>query len=93
MTRPEHRNAKQHKTAAALQVQCDAFNSRWPVGSSVMLKKDFLPEPVETKTRSEAQVLSGHSAVIWLDGVSGCYALDCVTPIEATAAQPAGSDK
>ncbi len=30
--------------------------------------------------RSDAQVLSGHSAVIWLENVSGCYLLDRVTP-------------
>jgi len=66
---------------AKLQAQCDAFNAEHPVGTRVMLKKDFAPEPIETRTRSEAQVLSGHSAVIWLEGVSGCYALDCVRPI------------
>lgn len=66
---------------AKLQAQCDAFNAAHPVGARVMLKKDFAPEPIETKTRSEAQVLSGHSVVIWLEGVTGCYALDCVSPI------------
>ncbi len=65
---------------AKLQAQCDAFNAAHPVGTSVMLKKDFVPEPIETKTRSGAQVLSGHSAVIWLEGVTGCYHLDCVMP-------------
>lgn len=71
---------------AKLQAQCDAFNAAHPVGTRVMLKKDFAPEPVETTTRSVAQVLSGHSAVIWLDGVSGCYALDCVKPIATGSA-------
>jgi hypothetical protein len=32
----------------------------------------------ETRTRSEAQVLGGHSAVVWLEGISGCYLLDRV---------------
>jgi len=68
------------RTIAKLQAQCDAFNAANPVGTRVMLKKDFVPEPVETTTRSEAQILSGHSAVIWLTGVTGCYHLDCVTP-------------
>lgn len=72
-------------SAAKLQALCDAFNAKHPVGTRVMLKKDFVPEPVETKTRSEAQVLSGHSAVIWLEGVVGCYALDCVKPIATGA--------
>ena len=37
----------------------------------------------ETVTTSEAQVLSGHSAVIWLDGISGCYDLERVTALKA----------
>jgi hypothetical protein len=41
----------------------------------------------ETITTSEAQVLSGHSAVIWLDGIRGCYLLDRVTPAAAKAAE------
>lgn len=72
---------------AALQRQCDEFNRRYPIGQRVALRKDGLDgAAVETTTRSEAQVLSGHSAVIWLDGVSGCYLLDRVTPIVGGAA-------
>jgi hypothetical protein len=70
---------------AKLQAACDSFNAKHPVGSPVMLRKDFVLEPVETKTRSEAQVLGGHSAVIWLEGVSGCYLLDRVKPIAGSA--------
>jgi hypothetical protein len=73
---------------AKLQAQCDAFNALHPVGTRVTLKKDFVREPFETRTRSEAQVLSGHSAVIWLDGVTGCYALDCVTVPQQALAVP-----
>jgi hypothetical protein len=40
----------------------------------------------ETVTTSEAQVLSGHSAVIWLAGISGYYLLDRVTPLAPKAA-------
>lgn len=69
---------------ANLQAGCDAFNAKHPVGTRVLLKKDFVDQPVETRTRSTAQVLSGHSAVIWLEGVSGCYLLDRVTPITTT---------
>jgi hypothetical protein len=66
--------------AKALQAQCDLFNARYAVGQIVTVRKDD-GEGVQTKTRSQAEVLSGHSAVIWLDGVSGCYLLDRVTPI------------
>jgi hypothetical protein len=34
------------------------------------------------ETRSEASVLGGHSAVIWLDGKSGCVALEACVPVE-----------
>ncbi|MBP3955461.1 hypothetical protein J8F10_09220 [Gemmata sp. G18] len=57
----------------------EAFNRQFPVGSEVMLKKDFEPIPVRTKTRSEAFVLSGHSAVVFLEGISGCYLLTHVS--------------
>jgi hypothetical protein len=67
-------------STAALQEQCDRFNARYPVGQKVTVRKDD-GEGVSTVTRSKAEVLSGHSAVIWLDGISGCYLLDRVTPV------------
>lgn len=66
-----------------LQAQCAAFNGKYPVGQPVFLKRDN-GSVVETTTRSAAQVLSGHSAVIWLDGISGCYLLDRVSPRAAS---------
>lgn len=68
----------------ALQRLCDRFNARYAVGQVVAMRKDS-GDAIITKTRSEAQVLSGHSAVIWLDGVTGCYLLDRVTPITGGA--------
>lgn len=65
---------------ASLQGQCDAFNARYPVGQRVSVRRDS-GEGVTTTTRSAAQVLSGHTAVIWLDGITGCYLLDRVTPL------------
>lgn len=64
-----------------LQAICDKFNAANPVGTAVLLKKDFQDELFPTKTRSTAQVMCGHSAVIWLENVSGCYLLDRVTPV------------
>jgi hypothetical protein len=69
----------------ALQSQVDTFNGRHPVGQRVVLRKDN-GEGFETVTRSKAEVLSGHSAVIWVDGISGCYLLDRITPIVGDAA-------
>lgn len=62
-----------------LQKTCDDWNAKYPVGTAVVLKADG-GQNVATKTRSEASILSGHSAVIWLEGISGCYLLDRVTP-------------
>lgn len=45
-----------------------------PVGTEVILTRDN-GKVVHTKTRSNAEILSGHSAVIWLEGVAGCYSL------------------
>lgn len=61
-----------------MQHECDAFNAKNPIGSDVFVKLDGVDEPFRTRTRSEAQILSGHSAVIWLENVSGCYLLDRV---------------
>lgn len=61
---------------AAQQALVDEFNRVHAIGAAVILTKDT--GEVRTKTRSAAQVLSGHSAVVWLEGVAGCYALDRV---------------
>ena len=69
---------------ADLQKICDSFNAKYPVGTDVSVRRDAGTATI-TKTRSKAEVLSGHSAVIWLDGISGCYLLSRVSPIEAAS--------
>lgn len=64
-------------TTAELEQQCRDWNARYPVGTFV----EFYPVAGEPdyrtrKTRSEAYVLSGHTAVIFLENESGCVALD-----------------
>lgn len=74
-------------TAEQLTAQCARWNAANPVGTAVTVRMDS-GELRETTTRSEAQILGaepskgyiGHTAVIWLDGISGCYLLDRVTP-------------
>lgn len=66
---------------ARLQAECDVFNVNNPLGSKVTVRLDNKDDLFETTTRSPAQVLSGHSAVIWLESVRGCYLLDRVKPI------------
>ncbi|MGK5014947.1 hypothetical protein [Janthinobacterium sp. HLS12-2] len=74
---------------AKLQAACDKFNAVHQVGAAVRVELDG-GEIRETITTSEAQVLSGHTAVIWLKGVSGCYLLDRVAPLPP-ASTAAGS--
>lgn len=66
---------------AALQAECDKFNAANPIGTAVTVELDFVDEPFATVTRSLAEVLSGHSAVIWLENVRGCYLLERVKPV------------
>ncbi len=58
---------------------CEIWNLKHPVGSDVKVRMDS-GEIKETKTRSEAQMLSGHTAVIWIEGISGAYLLNRVEP-------------
>jgi hypothetical protein len=48
-----------------------------PVGTAVVVTKDR-GEQFPTTTRSAPWILGGDTAVIMLDGISGCYALDRV---------------
>ncbi|OUC54730.1 hypothetical protein CA262_07565 [Sphingobium sp. GW456-12-10-14-TSB1] len=62
------------------QRHVDRWNERYPVGQAVTVRRDN-GATITTKTRSPAELLSGHSAVVWLDGISGCYLLNRVTPV------------
>jgi hypothetical protein len=79
------RAERQAQATAKLQAACDKFNAAHQVGAAVSVELDS-SEIRKTVTTSEAQVLSGHTAVIWLDGISGCYDLERVTALKAAAA-------
>lgn len=64
----------------ALQRACDAWNARYAIGTAVTVVKDG-GDVVATTTRTAAYVLGGHSAVIMLEGISGCYLLERVNPV------------
>jgi hypothetical protein len=72
------RAERQAQATEKLQAACDKFNAAHQVGAAVSVKLDS-GEVRETVTTSEAQVLSGHTAVIWLEGIRGCYDLKRVT--------------
>ena len=79
------RAERQAQATAKLQAACDKFNAAHQVGAAVSVELDS-GEMRKTITVSEAQVLSGHTAVIWLDGIRGCYDLERVTSLKAAKA-------
>lgn len=60
------------------QKAVDAWNRLHPVGTAVMVSRDH-HSVIKGTTTSEAYILGGHSAVIHVDTVRGCYALERVT--------------
>jgi hypothetical protein len=56
------------------------WNKKHAEGIAVKVKKDNGVEAF-TVTTSKAWMLGGHTPVIMLRGISGCYALERVTPI------------
>lgn len=79
------RAVRQVQALAKLQAECLKFNQSNPVGTAVSVLLDS-GEIRETVTTSEAEVLSGHTPVIWLEGIRGCYLLKRVTPVAAKVA-------
>jgi hypothetical protein len=78
--------APKRPSAAQLQKQCDKWNAANPEGTTVSYESIIgQGETFRGKSKSEAQVLSGHTAVIWLEGKSGCVCLDHCTAVEEEA--------
>jgi hypothetical protein len=61
------------------QQACEIWNLKHPIGCDVTVEMDS-GEIRATRTRSMAQMLSGHTAVIFLEGIAGCYLLSRVRP-------------
>lgn len=65
----------------ALYREVAAWNRAHPIGTAVTAYPGARPEVfskarrIDTTTRSEAQVLSGHTVVVWVDGHEACIAL------------------
>lgn len=70
-----------------LALQVEKWNLKHPVGTLVEYHP-VIGEPAHElrKTRTRADVLSGHTAVVWLEGKSGCVALDACVPVPERAA-------
>ena len=57
----------------------NCWNAGNPPGTPVVVRKDD-GSLFRTTTRSAALVLGGHTPVVMLDGIAGCYLLSRVTP-------------
>lgn len=65
----------------------DLWNARYPIGTPVTAYPGVRPEDgpgecLNTRTRRVAQVLGGHTAVVWVDGHGACIALSHVNPVQ-----------
>jgi len=77
--------APSKKTQQIQLLQVENWNLKHPVGTEVTVELDS-GEIRATKSRSKAQMLGaepsrndpGHTAVIFLEGISGCYLLSRV---------------
>lgn len=74
--RAQHRHKRSERR---LQEKVDAWNASNQVGTPIRYKND-IGKILESKTASVAWVLGGHSAVIMLEGVSGCYDFERILP-------------
>jgi len=76
--------APKRKTPEQLQAQCDAWNARHPEGTQIAFENIRGQGATHKgKTTSEAQVMGGHSAVIWFDGKAGAVSLDHIMVLDA----------
>lgn len=67
-------------TKPILDVQVAKWNSSVKVGDKVEYRSYPEAEPEIFTTRTEAEILSGHTVVVWLNGKSGCVCVDACKP-------------
>lgn len=74
------------KRTGAMVRQCEHFNVAHPVGSTIRVWPGAMhdgPGTLVTIIMPGAYVLSGHTAVVQVNGGHGCIALDHVEPADA----------
>jgi len=70
---------REKKITKKLQAEIDRFNNKCQVGGKVRYWTGVREgDGVVSKTRSEAQALGNHTAVVWVEGHSSCIALSHV---------------
>lgn len=67
----------------------ERFNALAIIGMPVEYKND-LGKIIQTKLRTTASVLGNHTAVVWIEGVSGCVDLKRVSFIAGEDIEYAG---
>ncbi|HBL65929.1 MAG TPA: hypothetical protein DDZ58_08505 [Achromobacter sp.] len=66
------------------QKEVGTWNARVKVGDTVQYEEvKGVTEAQTFTTKTEAEVLSGHTAVVWLEGKRGCVAVSHCTPVPA----------
>jgi hypothetical protein len=81
------------RTRREPHAEADLFNTQWPIGTRVRYQSIKGEGPsIEYKTRTAAEVLSGHTAVVWLEGKSGCVAISHCTPVDPYELQHLSSE-
>ena len=63
-----------------LKARVAAWNQAIPIGHPVLVVNDT-GQIVDTRTRGDAYVLGGHSALVMVEGITGGYALERVIPV------------
>ena len=64
------------KPTKKMQKQVDSFNKKASIGATVRYWTGLREgDGVESKTRTEAQILQGHTPVVWVEGHGACIAL------------------
>lgn len=73
---------RQEKHAKEQQELVEQFNAKFPVGTRVRYWTGLREgEGKEGPTNHAATLLSGHTAVAWIDGCRSCVSLSHVEPI------------
>jgi hypothetical protein len=75
------------KSIEQLKAECIVWNHEHPVGTRVIYHPVIGEKAgTETVTTHAAYVLGGHTAVTFVEGVSGCVALDACEPLKEPVA-------
>lgn len=71
----------------------ESWNATYPVGQAVRYSAGFREGATSRgRTRSRATLLGGHTAVVWVEGYSGCIALSHVQAVTSEVDRPKAAE-